>query len=34
LLPGTRILVAAAPNADHDPARWWGNEHGLLAVVN
>jgi uncharacterized SAM-binding protein YcdF (DUF218 family) len=34
LLPGVTIHVSAAPNPDHDPARWWQNEYGLLAVVN
>jgi uncharacterized SAM-binding protein YcdF (DUF218 family) len=34
LLPGVTIYTSAAPNPDHDPARWWGNEHGLLAVMN
>ena len=34
LLPGVTVYTSAAPDPDHDPARWWGNERGLLAVVN
>jgi uncharacterized SAM-binding protein YcdF (DUF218 family) len=34
LLPGVTVHVSAAPNPDHDPARWWQNEYGLLAVVD
>ena len=34
LLPGVTVRVCAAPNPDHDPARWWQNEHGLVAVPN
>lgn len=34
LLPGVTITTSAAPEPDHDPARWWANERGLLAVVD
>ena len=34
LLPGVVSHVSAAPNPDQDPARWWANENGLVAVVN
>ena len=34
LLPGVEVHVSAAPNPDHDPARWWQSERGLLAVIN
>jgi uncharacterized SAM-binding protein YcdF (DUF218 family) len=34
LMPETTVYVSAAPNPDHDPAHWWENERGLIAVVD
>jgi uncharacterized SAM-binding protein YcdF (DUF218 family) len=33
-LPQVQVQISAASDPDYDPARWWSNEHSLLAVIN